>query len=153
MRGAVFALALFLLACPHPGNETKAPQTSTTTVNPQAVPENSTRMDQVTESSKDSGGNHVPVAEVQVQIDLTEYSINMPDGLPAGKQEFQVTNHGKEQHSFVIEGPGTHQELPGKLSGGSTGTLDVDLKPGKYEVYCPVDGHKGKGMRRTITVK
>jgi uncharacterized cupredoxin-like copper-binding protein len=110
-------------------------------------------MNPVTESSKDSGGNRVVSAEVTVQVDLTEYSINMPDTLAAGKQQLQITNHGKEQHSFVIEGTGLHQELPGKLTGGSVGTLDVDLKPGTYDAYCPVDGHKGKGMHRTITVR
>jgi uncharacterized cupredoxin-like copper-binding protein len=151
MRRAVLVFALFALACPQGSVEPS--KTSTTTVNPQAVPENSTRMNPVTESSKDSGGNRVTSAEVAVQVDLTEYAINMPDTLAAGKQQLQITNHGKEQHSFVIEGTGVHQQLPGNLTGGGTGTLDVDLKPGTYEVYCPVDEHKGKGMHRTITVK
>jgi len=156
MRSLVVTLALFLLAClPHGGDETKAggQQTSTTTQNPQAIPENSTRMNPVTESSQDSGGNRVTGAPVQAQVDLTEYSINMADTLRPGKQQLQITNHGEQQHSFTIEGGSVHQSLPSNLTRGDTATLDVDLPPGTYQVYCPVDEHKGKGMKRTITVR
>jgi len=156
MRSLVVALALLLLACPpHGGEESKAggQQTSTTTQNPQAIPENSTRMNPVTESSQDSGGNRVTGAPVQVQVDLTEYSINMADTLRPGKQQLQITNHGEQQHSFVIEGGSVHQSLTSNLTRGDTATLDVDLPPGTYQVYCPVDEHKGKGMKRTITVR
>jgi uncharacterized cupredoxin-like copper-binding protein len=31
--------------------------------------------------------------------------------------------------------------------------MQVDLKPGTYEVYCPVANHKGKGMEMKLTVK
>ncbi|HJW95570.1 MAG TPA: hypothetical protein VJ901_18275 [Thermoanaerobaculia bacterium] len=152
MRSAVFVLALFALACPQ-GSSVEPSRTSTTASNPQAVPENSTAMNPVTESSKDSGGNRVTSAPPQVAVDLTEYSINMPDSLAAGPQQLQITNHGEQQHNFVIEGAGVHQQLASNLTRGGTATLDVDLKPGTYEVYCPVDEHKGKGMHRTITVK
>jgi uncharacterized cupredoxin-like copper-binding protein len=31
--------------------------------------------------------------------------------------------------------------------------VTVDLKPGKYEFYCPVDSHKQAGMTGTLTVQ
>ena len=150
------ALALFLLACPpHGGEESHAggQQTTTSTQNPQTVPGNTTQMNPVTETSKDSGGNRVASAPPSVAVDLTEYSINMPDTLKPGKQQLQITNHGEQQHSFTIEGGSVHQTLPSNLTRGDTATLDVDLAPGTYQVYCPVDNHKGKGMTRTITVR
>lgn len=156
MRSAIVALALFALACPpRGGNEEKAgaPQTSTTTANPQAIPENSTRMNPVTESSRDSPGNRVTSAPLQIAVDLTEYAINMPEVLTPGPQQLQITNHGEREHGFAIEGGAVHQHLASNLTKGATATLDVDLAPGTYEVYCPVEGHKAKGMRRTITVK
>jgi uncharacterized cupredoxin-like copper-binding protein len=36
---------------------------------------------------------------------------------------------------------------------GKTSTLTVNLKPGKYEYYCPFDSHKAAGMTGTLTVK
>jgi uncharacterized cupredoxin-like copper-binding protein len=35
---------------------------------------------------------------------------------------------------------------------GSTSTVTVTLKPGKYTFYCPVPGHKAGGMMGTLTV-
>ena len=64
-----------------------------------------------------------------------------------------IVNSGKENHSFEMEGNGIHVKLPEPLSRGNTATLDVDLKPGTYNVYCPVDGHKGKGMSIRVTVR
>jgi uncharacterized cupredoxin-like copper-binding protein len=36
---------------------------------------------------------------------------------------------------------------------GGSGSLRVDLKPGTYKVYCPVLGHKMRGMSLDLTVK
>jgi uncharacterized cupredoxin-like copper-binding protein len=36
---------------------------------------------------------------------------------------------------------------------GGKSTVTADLKPGTYEFYCPVDGHKAAGMKGTLTVK
>ena len=153
---AVLLFLVLALACP-PRNkmeeQTGPSQTSTTTRNPQAVPENTPRMNPVTESAKDSPGNRVPSAPMQVQVDLTEYGINMPETLTAGEQQLQIVNHGKEQHGFAIEGGSVHQHIDTNLSRGNAATLSLNLPPGTYAVYCPVDGHKGKGMTKTITVK
>lgn len=35
---------------------------------------------------------------------------------------------------------------------GQTKTIEVDLKPGVYEVVCTVPGHKEAGMKATIEV-
>jgi uncharacterized cupredoxin-like copper-binding protein len=57
---------------------------------------------------------------------------------------------GKE-HGIAIEGNGVDKD--GQIvSPGSTSTVSVKLKPGKYEFYCPVPGHKAKGMEGTLVV-
>jgi uncharacterized cupredoxin-like copper-binding protein len=39
------------------------------------------------------------------------------------------------------------------VSKGGVSTVSANLKPGKYEFYCPVDGHKQAGMKGTLTIK
>lgn len=87
-----------------------------------------------------------------VMVELTEFQIRIPTTMKAGKVVFHVTNAGTTRHSFEIEGGGMDEELDDELDPGETGILEIDLKPGSYEVYCPVDGHKAQGMRVQITV-
>ncbi len=152
MRAAIVVGVLLLTACP--GNQkgqdesqNSPPQTTTTTSNPQAVPENATAMNPVT-TSQAAGAATMPI-----QVQLTEYEIRMPDTMPAGKQTFHIADGGHENHNFQIEGNGVSQKLANDLTRGDTAQLTVTLKPGTYTVYCPVDKHRRKGMERTVTVK
>jgi len=152
-RPFIVLAAMLLAACPgdrRTDESRNAPaQTSTTTRNPQAVPENSTAMNPVTPLGPRAGAATAPTVDVQ----LTEYEIRMPDSLTAGPQHFRIANGGKQTHNFVIEGPGISQKLASDLSRGDTTELTVNLPAGSYTVYCPVDGHRGKGMQRTIVVR
>ena len=38
------------------------------------------------------------------------------------------------------------------IEAGDTATLKVDLKPGTYDVYCSIPGHKQAGMDVKLTV-
>lgn len=108
----------------------------------------------VTPPQKDMPTKRVPAAvSTQSRLELTEYEIRMPDTLAAGHHSFLVVNSGKDNHSLVVEGPGVRTALPQQLTRGNSAQLDVDLKPGTYTFYCPVDEHKGKGMSRTVTVQ
>jgi len=77
----------------------------------------------------------------------------MADVLHPGRQTFKIANGGKETHNFVIEGAGLSLKLASDLARGDTAEMPVDLKPGTYTIYCPIDGHRGKGMQRTVTVR
>ena len=53
-------------------------------------------------------------------------------------------------HNFVIEGvPGFELTTPGS---GDTDSAKVDLKKGKYTVFCSLPGHRAAGMVGTLTV-
>jgi uncharacterized cupredoxin-like copper-binding protein len=93
-----------------------------------------------------------PAASPTVEVQLTEYAINMPATLPRGMQTLRIINSGKENHSFAITGNGIAQQLSQPLTRGDTSQMAVNLAPGSYTVYCPEDGHRGKGMQRTISV-
>jgi hypothetical protein len=155
MRGVTFVavLSLLLFGCPR-GRQEEPPQTSTTTANPQAVPENSTAMNPVTPPQKETPSSRPATAEAPADVDvqLTEYEIRMPDSLPAGTHRFRITNSGKVNHSFAVEGPGVSMKLMNDLPRGDSSEMTADLQPGRYTAWCPVDGHRGKGMERKIAV-
>jgi len=92
-------------------------------------------------------------ANGSVDVKLTEYKIEMPALIGAGATTFNVTNTGKETHGFEIEGSGIEKALKPRLKRGESGSLQVDLKPGTYKVYCPVFGHQRHGMSLDLTVK
>ena len=87
-----------------------------------------------------------------VDVTLSEYHIDMPQSVPAGTVSFTVANAGSTAHNFEIEGNGVEKTCAANLHPGETKTLQVDLKPGSYEVYCPVDNHKGMGMKLDLKV-
>ena len=92
-------------------------------------------------------------AKGAVEVKLTEYKIEMPASVSAGATTFKVTNTGDETHGFEIEGNGIEVALKPRLKKRESGSLQVDLKPGTYKVYCPVLGHKRRGMSLDLTVK
>jgi uncharacterized cupredoxin-like copper-binding protein len=92
-------------------------------------------------------------AKGAVEVKLTEYKIEMPASVSTGATTFKVTNTGEETHGFEIEGNGIEIALKPRLKKGESGSLQVDLKPGTYKVYCPVLGHKRRGMSLDLTVK
>lgn len=88
-----------------------------------------------------------------VEVTLVDFDIEMPMMLRAGSTTFEVTNEGTNEHNFEIEGLGVEESLPTNLMAGESGTLQVDLQPGTYTVYCPVDDHRSRGMETTLTVE
>lgn len=93
-----------------------------------------------------------PMAEGEVEVVLVDYEISMPSTLPAGPTTFRVRNDGNSEHSFEVEGQGVEAALDNPLQPAGTATLEVDLSPGSYEVYCPVADHADRGMRMTLEV-
>lgn len=89
----------------------------------------------------------------EVEVKLSEFKIEMPASASAGTTIFKVTNAGRDSHSFEVEGNGIEREIEPDLKAGETKTLEVDLKPGTYTVYCPVEGHRKLGMSRSLTVR
>jgi uncharacterized cupredoxin-like copper-binding protein len=89
-----------------------------------------------------------------VQVVEKEYSIGLPAGtaLKAGKINFGVTNNGTIQHDLAVEGGGQEKKTP-LIDAGKQAKLAVDLKPGKYKLYCTVPGHEQLGMKAEVTVK
>jgi len=55
-------------------------------------------------------------------------------------------------HGIAVAGMGVDKD--GKIvAPGSTSTISLKLKPGRYTFYCPVPGHRQGGMQGTLTVQ
>ena len=70
----------------------------------------------------------------------------------AGKVTITMANPSPLPHAVSIRGGGL--DVDGNtVEEGGTSTVTADLKPGKYEFYCPVPGHDQGGMKGDLTVK
>ena len=89
----------------------------------------------------------------RVNVTMTEYHFDMPATAKAGKTTFVIKNAGRKEHAFEIKGQGIDQKLSPNPKPGQTATLQVDLKPGSYNINCPLPFHTMRGMKSTLTVK
>ena len=69
----------------------------------------------------------------------------------AGKVTIVLDNPSSLPHAVEVEGNGVEEES-GTIGEGETTKVTATVKPGKYEYYCPVDGHKAAGMTGELTV-
>jgi plastocyanin len=69
-----------------------------------------------------------------------------------GKATVVLDNPSSLPHAVEVEGNGLEEETD-TIGKGETAKVTVELKAGKYEYYCPVDGHKAAGMKGTLTVQ
>jgi plastocyanin len=70
----------------------------------------------------------------------------------AGKVTIAFDNPSSLPHAVEIEGKGVEQSSD-TIGKGQTTKVTATVKPGKYEFYCPVDGHRAAGMEGTLTVQ
>lgn len=70
----------------------------------------------------------------------------------AGKVTIVMDNPSDLPHAVEIEGNGVEAEGE-TVDKGGVSKATAEVKPGTYEFYCPVDGHKQAGMEGTLTVK
>src|SRR5829696_3608478 len=100
-------------------------------------------------SSSSGGGEKLTIAADPggaLKFDKTKLSAK------AGKVTIVMDNPSDVPHAVEIEGNGVEAEGETVMKGGIS-KASADMKPGDYEFYCPVDGHKDAGMEGTLTVK
>ena len=95
------------------------------------------------------------VANAQnVTVRLSEWKVTLSsDTVRAGAVTFQVNNTGQMTHGFYVVGEGVDKgtrDIPARQAE----TLTLTLKPGTYEVFCPMSegSHKQAGMTRKLVV-
>jgi uncharacterized cupredoxin-like copper-binding protein len=93
-----------------------------------------------------------PATGTAVEVVLTDFAIDMPASIPAGTVTFDVANSGETTHNFEVEGNGVEESLPDDLAPNQTASLEVELEPGTYTVYCPIGNHREQGMELEVEV-
>jgi plastocyanin len=84
----------------------------------------------------------------------TDFKFSQPNAsAKAGKVSIALANKGQAPHAIEIENVNGKDVESKTIQPGQSTKLSVNLKAGKYEFYCPVDGHKQMGMKGELTVK
>jgi plastocyanin len=89
-----------------------------------------------------------------VEVSLREWSVGLSETrVAAGRVTFVAHNRGTVPHALEVEGRGIEEETR-PIAPGDSAELTLTLKPGHYEVYCPVgdDAHKKLGMVAELNV-
>ena len=93
-----------------------------------------------------AGGEPVALTATEYKFDPSDVTVDA-----GGKVTFTVSNDGEETHALEVEGNGVEEETE-SIAPGESGTLTVDLEPGEYEFYCPIDGHRERGKEGKVVV-
>jgi uncharacterized cupredoxin-like copper-binding protein len=108
--------------------------------------------EQETTTSGTAAGGGSPMKTVQIsesEFKLTPSNVTLSK---PGTYEFRAVNNGSVTHALEIEGNGVEEETE-DIDPGKSATVKVTFKgAGSYEMYCPVDDHKNKGMEGKITI-
>ena len=92
-------------------------------------------------------------ASHQVTVQMTDFHLALSQqNFTPGIYTFVAVNSGQAVHAIEVDGPGVSDQQTDDVQPGQTARLTVTLQPGSYEMYCPVDGHKAKGMDTHFTV-
>jgi len=87
-----------------------------------------------------------------VPVTLSEWKVEMArDTVPAGPVTFRLSNKGTITHGVYVRGDGVEKGSR-DIPAGESASLTVTLKPGTYEVFCPMsdNSHKMAGMARKL---
>lgn len=104
----------------------------------------------------DEEANGVTAGQAAQTIEIvgTEYALE-PDRVELdepGTYTLVFRNEGGTLHALEVEGHGIEEETE-EIGAGESAELTVELaEAGEYELYCPVDDHRHRGMEGTIVV-
>ncbi|HET6920465.1 MAG TPA: hypothetical protein VFI46_13500 [Jiangellaceae bacterium] len=107
-----------------------------------------------TDSDRDQGSAATPTDGLTIVVVETEcgLAVEPRDGLVPARYNFVVQNDGNETHALAISGRGVDEETQPIPPGGEE-EIALSLRPGEYELWCPVNGHRDRGMHTSLTVE
>jgi len=147
----VLLAAVALVAAGCGGDDDNSSDNANNSSGSQGNTTDNTQSSSSTSSSSGGGGGAASTVKLTadpggaLKFDTTKLSAK------AGKVTIVMDNPSSTPHAVEVEGNGVEKATKTLTQGTAKET--VDLKPGKYEFYCPVDGHRQAGMEGTLTVQ
>ena len=91
-----------------------------------------------------------------MSVAAKEFSLTLSRPLVGrGVVRVELRNNGEDPHNLVVSPEGTHTPLA-SFSTVDPGTYErrsVTLDPGRYQLWCSLEGHEAKGMSVTLRVE
>ena len=91
-----------------------------------------------------------------VSVAAREFSLTLSRPLVGtGSVRVELRNNGEDPHNLVVSPDGTHTPLASfsTLDPGVYERRSVTLTPGRYQLWCSLEGHETKGMSVTLRVQ
>jgi len=112
------------------------------------------REEAATAGTADTAATAVSAGNIEVALSDSGLALSS-ESVRAGDTQVTIRNHGEYSHGIVVRGNGFEQKIQGVAPGTQT-VLTIDLKPGTYELSCPLNDargdHAASGERATLTV-
>ena len=96
-----------------------------------------------------------PGGRTSVGVSEREWRVSLyRTRVPTGVIRLNVHNYGEDGHDLALrKRDGRVLAAVPELSPGGSDTLSVRLRrPGRYVVFCSLEGHEANGMRARLTV-
>jgi uncharacterized cupredoxin-like copper-binding protein len=101
-----------------------------------------------------AGGVAHAASAHKVRESETDFKFSKPHPTVShGVVTFKLKNKGTVTHSFTLVKSKKKKVRAKHLKPGQSTTVKVRLKRGTYKFYCPVDGHRGLGMKGKVIVR
>lgn len=98
----------------------------------------------------DGDGGVEALMSSDLDISLTEFSIEGELAAPAGNVTLNVVNAGAIEHNLEVRETGAR--TPNMMSRGVDSLALGELTPGTYELFCSIAGHAESGMTADLVI-
>ena len=91
-----------------------------------------------------------------VSVGAKEFSLTLSRPyVGRGSVRVELRNNGEDPHNLVVSPEGTHTPLVSfsTLDPGKYERRSVTLAPGRYQLWCSLEGHEANGMNVTLRVQ
>lgn len=107
------------------------------------------------------GASQAAAPPSRAMVTATEFRFALSRAtLPAGPALVQLANRGQDAHDLVLRRLDRRGRVLGRASAqpaatapGGVSTVAVDLRPGRYLLFCSLPGHRARGMQARLVVR